>query len=299
MRNLIFPILFGAISTTAWAQYHNDIKPINDVNNNARQIIKDFELQDMKLVVGAPEYKYVYSAFLSGIKTKEDQLAKDLSVIAKNLSYDYSILKSLEGKAKTSAMKTTVKQAEERLKSKVEEQKYLYHAALNSFIAPPQGLMEKCLSALCVNQVTEDYSQWVKKAAKLNKKIKVYSSYKLKKMKFKKRKYIKNLKENSERISGYLPIAIEKTDERLPYIQKYGVDAFFKFKFEDIKAFGIEMLQKHGAEALKQYGPAVLEKYGYENIRSFGITNLDKYGVEALTKWIWSRKQRLNVNEQL
>jgi hypothetical protein len=194
MRNLIFPILFGAISTTAMAQYHNDIKPINEVNDNARRIVKDFELQDLKLVVGAPEYKYIYKNFLTSIKAKEEQLAKDLSLISGNLSYDYSILKSLEGKSKTSAIKTTIKQAEERLKEKVEGQKYSYHAALNSFIAPPQGLMEKCFSALCVNQVMEDYSRWIKKAAKLNKKIKVYSSFKLKKMKFKKSKYRKGLK---------------------------------------------------------------------------------------------------------
>ncbi|GEM_PF-4694041 len=285
MKKLIFPLLFGAMTTTAMAQYHNDIKPINDVNDNARQIVKGFELEDMKLVVGAPEYKYVYKSFLAGIKAKEDQLAKDLSIIAGRLSYDYSILKSLEDKKKTAAMKQTIKQAEERLETKVEAEKYTYHAALTSFINPPQDLMKKCLSALCVNQVMEDYSQWIKKAAKLNKKVKLYASFKLKKMKFKKRRTIKNYRESSESIASYLPIAIEKNDERLPFIEKYGIDVFFKYDFNDVKQFGIEMLEKHGADALKLYGPAVLEKFGLDNINKYGIQNLEKYGAVALNKY--------------
>lgn len=284
MRQLFFPAFLVVLSTSAFAQYHNPIKPIEDVNSSARQIIKNFELTDRKLVTGAPEYKYAYESFLKQIKGKEAQLSKDLAIIADKLSYDYSILKSLEGKTKTSALKETIKQAEKRLEEKVKAEKYTYHAALNTFITPPNGLMQQCLSALCVNQVLEDYKEWINEAKDLNKTIKVYD-YKLKKMSFKKRRFINNYKDQAESISGRLPIAIEKTDEKFLLIAKYGAENFFKFNYEEIKKYGMDMLIKHGSENLQYYPVADLEKYGAENIRKHSISSLNKFGAEALNKF--------------
>ena len=284
MRHLILPLLVLATTTTAMAQYHNDITPINDVNNTARNIVKGFKVQNLKIVAGAPEYAYVYKAFLNGLKGKEDLLAQDLKIISDRLSKDYSILKAIEKKEKTAAVKATIKQAEERLKDKVKAERSPYHAALRTFITPPENLFQKCLSALCVNQVMEDYRAWIQEASKVNKTIKIYS-YKLKKMKYRKNRNLKDYKESALYVSNNLPIAIELTDERMPFISKYGIDLFFKYNFEAIKKYGIDMLEKHSLEALQRYELADLEKFGYENLRNYRKEYLEKYGVEAVQKF--------------
>jgi len=285
MKKTTFAFAMIALSSSAFAQYHNDIGPIRDATSAARDIVKELELTNLNLVVGAPEYQYIYKSFLEDAKRKEAKFGADLDAIALKLSYDYSILKAMEGKPHSAAVKKTIEDAENRFQGQINAETGGYHNAVYAFITPPRDLMAKCLSTLCVNQVMEDYRKWINLSKKINEKICLYKTFALKKAKFDKGDLVDSFEDKAGELGHARPIGIEATDERLPIIAKYGIDAFSRFKFEEIKKYGLDMLLKHGLAELNSYGVADLEKYGVDNIKKYGVPALNKHGAVALNKY--------------
>lgn len=161
-------------SMNAFAQYHNDIAPIKNARNDAKELVKSFQLVDMKLDSGAPEYSALYNdIFLPAIKEESARLEKSLDDINQALSKDYSLIMSLKGKDQTTALKETIKIAEARLAAAATKMTGpSYHAPIKNVITLNdkfKTIVEKCLTVLCVSQVKEDFIKWIKLASKINK----------------------------------------------------------------------------------------------------------------------------------
>ena len=163
-------------SFNAFAQYHNDIEPIKGARNDAKGLIKSFQLQNMNLESGAPEYTKIYNEmFVPAIKVESDKLEQSLDAINQALSKDYSLIMSLKGKPQTTALKATIKIAEERLASAADGMlNDYYHKPIKSVVTLNNSfskIVSKCLTVLCVNQVKEDFVRWIKISSSINKKL--------------------------------------------------------------------------------------------------------------------------------
>jgi hypothetical protein len=177
MKHLkVLAVLAIVSSVSAHAQYHNDIAPIKDARSDAKGLIKSFQLQNQNLDSGAPEYTKIYNElFVPSIKVESDKLEKSLDAINQALSKDYSLIMSLKGKPQTTALKATIKIAEERLASAAESMiTEYYHKPIKSVVTLNNSfskIVGKCLTVLCVNQVKEDFVKWIKLSSAINKKL--------------------------------------------------------------------------------------------------------------------------------
>ena len=172
----LLAVLAIVSSVSAHAQYHNDIAPIKDARSDAKSLIKSFQLQNLNLDSGAPEYTKIYNEmFVPSIKEESDKLEKSLDAINQALSKDYSLIVSLKGKQQTTALKATIKIAEDRLAAAAESMvSEYYHKPIKSVITLNNSfskVVSKCLTVLCVNQVKEDFVKWIKISSSINKKL--------------------------------------------------------------------------------------------------------------------------------
>ena len=113
--------------------------------------------------------------FVPAIKVESDKLEKSLDAINQALSKDYSLIMSLKGKPQTTALKATIKIAEQRLADAAANMiTQYYHAPIKSVITLNgsfSNIVKKCLTVLCVNQVKEDFVKWIKISSSINKKL--------------------------------------------------------------------------------------------------------------------------------
>jgi hypothetical protein len=172
----LLAVLAIVSSVSAHAQYHNDIAPIKGARSDAKGLIKSFQLQNLNLDSGAPEYTKIYNEmFVPAIKEESDKLEKSLDAINQALSKDYSLIMSLKGKPQTTALKATIKIAEERLASAADSMvSEYYHKPIKNVITLNNSfskIVGKCLTVLCVNQVKEDFVKWIKISSSINKKL--------------------------------------------------------------------------------------------------------------------------------
>ena len=163
-------------SFSVLAQYHNDIAPIRGARDEAKALIKTFQLQNQNLDSGAPEYSKIYNErFVPSIKVETDKLEASLDAINQALSKDYSLIMSLKGKKQTTALKETIKIAEKRLDSAANDMlREYYHNPIRSVVTLDNSFSKNvkyCLTVLCVNQLKEDYVKWIKLSSTLNKKL--------------------------------------------------------------------------------------------------------------------------------
>lgn len=172
----LLAVLAIVSSVSAHAQYHNDIEPIKGARNDAKELIKSFQLQNLNLDSGAPEYTAIYNKmFVPAIKEESDKLEKSLDAINQALSKDYSLIMSLKGKPQTTALKATIKIAEQRLADAASSMiAQYYHGPIKSVVTLNNSfskIVTKCLTVLCVNQVKEDFVKWIKVSSSINKKL--------------------------------------------------------------------------------------------------------------------------------
>lgn len=214
MRKLLIASLLSVVSTqSVMAQHQETISTLRDLRNEARVIIKDFELTDLKIEVGAPEYKAVRELLHANIQKEIVVLDKQLNDISSALSTDYSLIMSLKRQKGDSATKRTIEIATERLTSKANELTAGYHARLKGIILLSSyqvPLLQKCATVLCVEKVSSDFQNWFKKSKNLNRNLdlEVTKMNKVPQMNDLISKEIDGLENNRNDIGKYLPVAL-------------------------------------------------------------------------------------------
>ena len=206
-------------SFNAFAQYHNDITPIRTARNDAKEVIRNFELQFRAVDAGAPEYLKIYQEdFLPKLKDETRKLEDSLDFINQSLSKDYSLIVSLKGKPQTTALKQTIKQAENRLESQANDllDDY-YHKPIKSVVTLDNSFSEvakKCLTVLCVNQIKQDFIKWIKLSSSLNKSLDLETTSMEKIPKFNSftKSSLDSIESEASVIGLYLPISITQEE---------------------------------------------------------------------------------------
>lgn len=217
MKKLIAAsVLTLACLNQVHAQEQGSIPTLRDLRNEAKVIIKDFELTDLKIDAGAPEYRAIRDIMHENIKTEIAALDVHLDDLNKQLSTDYSLIVSLKKNERNdAALRRTIEVATQRLEAKANELTGAYHNRLRSLIllTPYQmPLLKKCLTVLCTEKVNLDFQRWFKKAKTLNRSLDLEVT-EMKEIP----KFAKVLKAEDDRlensklqVSNYLPVAITK-----------------------------------------------------------------------------------------
>ena len=263
-------------SFNAFAQYHNDIEPIKGARSDAKSLIKSFQLQNQNLDTGAPEYTAIYNTmFVPAIKVESDKLEKSLDAINQALSKDYSLIMSLKGKPQTTALKATIKIAEQRLADSAASMiTQYYHAPIKSVITLNgsfSNIVKKCLTVLCVNQVKEDFVKWIKISSSINKKLDLETTSMDKVPNFSAftKKTLQNQSDEALSVGNHLAVSLTKEEYQDIWAaeQKVIDDARIKKEAEEAAARA-----KAEAEAAEGKGPSVVvekEVFGCDEIRNY------------------------------
>lgn len=214
---MIFSIILLISSGRAIASGTDPIKPLKDLRNDALEIVKDFELEDLGLKVGAPEYPKVKSLLITSIKEEMTNLEVFLDKVNDSLSKDYSLVMGLKREKQTKPVKNAIKIGVDRLSDRA----YTFYSGyqmhlwkLISLSAHYEKLLEECRSVLCAEKLIQDLGYWFKKAKRINKKLdldvtKIPAKENLKKI-LKGR--METMEERKVIVTKYLPVAITQEE---------------------------------------------------------------------------------------
>ena len=291
---LIASVITLATLNTVSAQEQGTIPTLRDLRNEAKVIIKDFELTDLKIEAGAPEYRAIRDIMHANIKSEISALDAHLDDLNKQLSTDYSLIVSLKRSQKNdAALKRTIEVATQRLEARANELSGAYHARLRSLIllSPYQlPLLKKCLTVLCVEKVNLDFQTWFKKAKSLNRSLDLEVTEMKEIPKFAKVVKAENEKlENSKtQVSNYLPVALTKEQyEDIQRAEQEKIDA--AARAEQAKKDEEARSQRAKEEQLRleeQTRQAKAEKLKRKENQPYGCGRLDELKANEIYKCV-------------